>query len=65
MGVDVDSERFRAVVFDLDGVITDNAKVHLSAWQRLFDEALRELDGTIDDGVSCGGCETLDSGRPS
>jgi HAD superfamily hydrolase (TIGR01509 family) len=27
-----------AVVFDLDGVLTDTASLHLAAWQRLFDE---------------------------
>jgi beta-phosphoglucomutase-like phosphatase (HAD superfamily) len=29
-----------AVVFDLDGVLTDTASLHLAAWQRLFDEVL-------------------------
>ncbi len=27
-----------AVVFDLDGVLTDTASLHRAAWQRLFDE---------------------------
>ncbi|MEX1280635.1 MAG: beta-phosphoglucomutase family hydrolase [Acidimicrobiia bacterium] len=31
-----------AVIFDLDGVITDTASVHATAWKRLFDEYLRE-----------------------
>jgi trehalose-phosphatase len=31
-----------AVIFDLDGVITDTASVHLAAWKRLFDDYLRE-----------------------
>jgi len=31
-----------AVVFDLDGVITQTATVHAAAWKRLFDEFLRE-----------------------
>ncbi len=38
-----------AVIFDLDGVITDTASVHSSAWKQLFDDELRhraELDGT-------------------
>lgn len=30
-----------AVVFDLDGVITDTAAVHGAAWKRLFDDYLR------------------------
>lgn len=31
-----------AVIFDLDGVITDTASVHATAWKRLFDDYLRE-----------------------
>jgi alpha,alpha-trehalase len=27
-----------AVIFDLDGVLTDTASLHLAAWQQLFDE---------------------------
>lgn len=41
--------RFRAVIFDLDGVITDTAHYHFLAWKRLaesqgipFDEAFNE-----------------------
>jgi trehalose-phosphatase len=33
---------FRAVIFDLDGVVTRTARVHAAAWKRLFDEYLRE-----------------------
>ncbi|WP_092807781.1 HAD-IA family hydrolase [Rhodococcus globerulus] len=32
----IDGEVFRAVLFDMDGVVTDTAKVHLAAWRRLF-----------------------------
>jgi len=32
---------FDAVIFDLDGVITDTARVHAAAWKSLFDEYLR------------------------
>jgi beta-phosphoglucomutase family hydrolase len=35
-------ERFDAVLFDLDGVITDTARVHAVAWKRMFDDFLRE-----------------------
>jgi beta-phosphoglucomutase family hydrolase len=31
-----------ALLFDLDGVITQTAKVHAAAWKRMFDEFLRE-----------------------
>ncbi|WP_152206833.1 trehalose-phosphatase [Marinobacter changyiensis] len=30
-----------AVLFDMDGVITDTANAHAAAWQRLFDEFLK------------------------
>ncbi len=33
---------FEAVIFDLDGVITQTALVHGSAWKRMFDDYLRE-----------------------
>lgn len=32
--------RFEAVVFDMDGVVTDTASIHASAWKELFDEFL-------------------------
>jgi beta-phosphoglucomutase family hydrolase len=35
-------ERFDAVLFDLDGVITDTAKVHASCWKKMFDNFLRK-----------------------
>ena len=31
---------FDAVVFDLDGVVTDTASIHARAWRRLFDSEL-------------------------
>jgi beta-phosphoglucomutase family hydrolase len=34
-------ERFDAVLFDMDGVLTDTASVHASAWKRMFDAFLR------------------------
>src|SRR5689334_20301611 len=36
----IDAARYDAVVFDLDGVVTDTASVHSRAWRRLFDEYL-------------------------
>jgi len=32
---------FQAVIFDLDGVITQTAKVHSTAWKKMFDDYLR------------------------
>jgi alpha,alpha-trehalase len=37
------AERFDAVLFDLDGVITATARVHASAWKELFDEYLQQV----------------------
>ncbi|MFH1118705.1 MAG: HAD-IA family hydrolase [Bacteroidota bacterium] len=34
--------RFDAVIFDLDGVITKTALVHSTAWKKMFDDFLRE-----------------------
>ncbi len=34
--------RFDAVLFDLDGVVTETAKVHAACWKKMFDEFLRE-----------------------
>lgn len=39
--VAVDPRYHDAVLFDLDGVITDTAKLHEAAWAQLFDEFLR------------------------
>ena len=39
-GVVLDAETFAAVVFDMDGVITDTARVHFAAWKQMFDEYL-------------------------
>lgn len=36
----INVERFEALIFDLDGVITDTASLHARAWKRLFDEIL-------------------------
>ena len=37
-----------AVIFDMDGVVTDTAVVHAAAWKRLFDEFLRSRAGSRD-----------------
>ncbi|MBZ0166210.1 MAG: beta-phosphoglucomutase family hydrolase [Candidatus Omnitrophica bacterium] len=34
----------KAVIFDLDGVITKTAQVHAAAWKGMFDEYLRSLE---------------------
>jgi beta-phosphoglucomutase family hydrolase len=35
-------ESVRACLFDLDGVLTDTAKVHAAAWKQMFDAYLQE-----------------------
>jgi beta-phosphoglucomutase family hydrolase len=35
-------ETVRACLFDLDGVLTDTAKVHAAAWKQMFDAYLQE-----------------------
>ena len=40
--VTIDVERYEALIFDLDGVITQTASLHAQAWKRLFDEFLIE-----------------------
>jgi beta-phosphoglucomutase family hydrolase len=45
MGADIPTvsrERFDAVLFDLDGVITATAKVHAACWKKAFDEFLQK-----------------------
>lgn len=36
------ADRFDAVLFDLDGVLTDTAAVHARAWKTMFDDFLRD-----------------------
>jgi beta-phosphoglucomutase family hydrolase len=36
----IDVGRFEALIFDLDGVITQTASIHARAWKQLFDEFL-------------------------
>lgn len=35
---------FRAVLFDMDGVVTDTARIHLSAWRQLFHDLTEHAD---------------------
>lgn len=41
---------YGAVIFDMDGVVTDTAKVHAAAWKTLFDEVLPVLSSDSDEG---------------
>jgi beta-phosphoglucomutase family hydrolase len=44
----VDWSRYAAVLFDLDGVLTPTAEVHMRAWKAMFDELLGDWDGAGD-----------------
>lgn len=37
---------YQAVIFDLDGVVTDTASVHRAAWKALFDSVLARRENT-------------------
>lgn len=39
--VDFSFADHRAILFDLDGVVTDTASIHADAWKRMFDEYLQ------------------------
>lgn len=43
--VNIAREQFDAVLFDLDGVVTQTAKVHAASWKQLFDEYLEKRSG--------------------
>lgn len=38
----ITKEQFDAVLFDLDGVLTDTAKVHAASWKKMFDGFLKQ-----------------------
>jgi len=42
-------DSIKALLFDLDGVLTQTAKVHAAAWKETFDELLRERAKTSGD----------------
>ncbi len=42
VGEAIPRERFDAVLFDLDGVLTATAEVHARAWKEMFDRYLKE-----------------------
>jgi beta-phosphoglucomutase family hydrolase len=46
--VTIDVERFEALIFDLDGVITETASIHARAWKQLFDEFLARQTAQTD-----------------
>jgi len=49
VSVTIKTSEYDAIVFDLDGVVTDTANVHASAWKQLFDDVLRKHADTSDE----------------
>lgn len=45
----VTAERFDAVLFDLDGVLTSTARVHAVCWKQMFDEYLKARSEQTDE----------------
>lgn len=39
-----EAPKWRAVVFDMDGVVTDTASMHAAAWKEMFDDYLESLN---------------------
>ena len=37
----IDRDQYDAVLFDLDGVVTDTASIHATCWKQMFDQYLR------------------------
>jgi beta-phosphoglucomutase family hydrolase len=46
----ISADRFDAVLFDLDGVLTATASLHSACWKQMFDEYLRERRGRSEEG---------------
>jgi beta-phosphoglucomutase family hydrolase len=42
MRITLTRKQFDAVLFDLDGVITDTANLHAASWKQMFDEYLKK-----------------------
>jgi len=42
----LDLNRLDAIIFDIDGVLTDTASVHAAAWKKVFDEFLEDHFGS-------------------
>jgi beta-phosphoglucomutase family hydrolase len=54
----------KALLFDLDGVLTQTAKVHQAAWKEMFDDFLRERFGEGFERFSASDYERYVDGKP-
>ncbi len=57
-------ETIRACLFDLDGVLTQTAKVHAAAWKRMFDAFLQSRDGDGFDAFTQNDYDSYVDGKP-
>jgi beta-phosphoglucomutase family hydrolase len=57
-------EGVTALLFDLDGVLTDTASVHQKAWKEMFDDFLRERDGDAFEEFTSRDYERYVDGKP-
>jgi beta-phosphoglucomutase family hydrolase len=57
-------DTIRACLFDLDGVLTQTAKVHAKAWKQMFDEFLRSRDGESYDAFTQHDYDEYVDGKP-
>lgn len=48
-GLSVDLRDFEAILFDLDGVVTDTAQAHAASWKKLFDSFLKRRAAETDE----------------
>ncbi len=46
---EITKDRYDAVLFDLDGVLTATARVHATAWKKMFDEFLKQRAAATDE----------------
>lgn len=60
----LENGRFRAVIFDLDGVITDTAKRHFEAWKAMFDAFLETRGGAAGGAFTRADYLTYVDGKP-
>ena len=49
MRVTIDPRFHDAVIFDLDGVVTDTASVHAAAWAEMFNDFLQRRQASDDE----------------
>jgi beta-phosphoglucomutase family hydrolase len=48
----VSADLFDAVLFDMDGVVTQTATIHFQAWKKVFDQLLKDKEGDSFKGFS-------------